>query len=332
MTAAAGPERTLLEAIRVLHRRGVQGVTAMPYVYATGHWRCQISVDGDEVVGYSYDLNQYYARCYDPSTGTWASQDAWRGLLAQPQSLHRYAYVLNSPARFADVGGYRPYDPPWVGTKYTKAGGWEYSKIPEQHGTVQASPPKPKQKDSGASPTPADRANGGCGYSYNPCTKSKYTTKRHAPTATSTTPPPCGTGSYDACGAEGPTGQVACATAGAAAVVAGTAVMTCTAHLGKGSTAATAGVTFTFGQALKAGGSVGAGFGYTNARTAEEFASITWSANIEVVYGVGGAFLVGTGTSASGKRIWMYLLTANAGSSVGASAGGGPSCTVGVTC
>lgn len=48
-----GPERTLLEAVRVLHRRGAHGIQVMPYHYATGHWRCPLLVGGREVLGYS---------------------------------------------------------------------------------------------------------------------------------------------------------------------------------------------------------------------------------------------------------------------------------------
>jgi len=41
-----GPERTLLEAVRVLHGRGAHGIQVVPYHYATGHWRCSFMIGG----------------------------------------------------------------------------------------------------------------------------------------------------------------------------------------------------------------------------------------------------------------------------------------------
>ncbi|MGO4536562.1 RHS repeat-associated core domain-containing protein [Leifsonia sp. 2MCAF36] len=50
-------------------------------------------------------LDHYYARTYDPGTGSWTSADPLRGLLAQPQSLHRYAYTEGNPTSYVDVLG-----------------------------------------------------------------------------------------------------------------------------------------------------------------------------------------------------------------------------------
>ena len=52
-------QRALLEAVEELHRRGYEGLRATPYLYATGHWRCELSVVGqpyrgvDKIFGYS---------------------------------------------------------------------------------------------------------------------------------------------------------------------------------------------------------------------------------------------------------------------------------------
>jgi RHS repeat-associated protein len=48
----------------------------------------------------------YYARSYDPTTGTWLQQDPYRGTLTDPTSQHRYMYELNSPLNYWDEYGY----------------------------------------------------------------------------------------------------------------------------------------------------------------------------------------------------------------------------------
>jgi RHS repeat-associated protein len=50
--------------------------------------------------------HQFHARTQDPQTGTWTTQDTWRGLLSEPQTLGRYAYVTNNPATQTDYMGY----------------------------------------------------------------------------------------------------------------------------------------------------------------------------------------------------------------------------------
>jgi RHS repeat-associated protein len=54
------------------------------------------------------DLETYYfgARDYDPSTGTWLTQDIYRGETNSPLTLHRYLYSLNNPATLTDPYGY----------------------------------------------------------------------------------------------------------------------------------------------------------------------------------------------------------------------------------
>ena len=68
------------------------------------------------------------SRSYDSGSGTWMAPDAWPGLLVQPQSLNRYAYVLGDPVTFVDVGGFAATLPNASGAAnhydYSK-GGWK---------------------------------------------------------------------------------------------------------------------------------------------------------------------------------------------------------------
>ncbi|CAN5301640.1 hypothetical protein BH09ACT6_BH09ACT6_26000 [soil metagenome] len=75
-------------------------------------------------------LNSYYSRQYDPSTGTWLTPDAERGLLTDPQSLNRYAYVTNNPITMADQLGFRPYNPTGVGVQHYGGGNYSSSGYP----------------------------------------------------------------------------------------------------------------------------------------------------------------------------------------------------------
>jgi RHS repeat-associated protein len=68
-------------------------------------WNSAVNYTG-ETTDPGYGLNNYYSRAYDPTTGSWMSQDSWRGLLADPQSLGRYAYVDNGPTTRQDLLGY----------------------------------------------------------------------------------------------------------------------------------------------------------------------------------------------------------------------------------
>jgi RHS repeat-associated protein len=46
------------------------------------------------------------ARHYDPTLGRFLTRDTWAGITALPGSLHRYAYVQNSPATHRDPSGH----------------------------------------------------------------------------------------------------------------------------------------------------------------------------------------------------------------------------------
>lgn len=49
---------------------------------------------------------EFYARSYDPMTGTWLQQDVYRGEIEIPETLHRYMYVADSPINYEDDHGY----------------------------------------------------------------------------------------------------------------------------------------------------------------------------------------------------------------------------------
>lgn len=51
------------------------------------------------------DLYYYGARYYDSETGRFISLDPWEGDLTDPQSLNKYSYARNNPARFIDPTG-----------------------------------------------------------------------------------------------------------------------------------------------------------------------------------------------------------------------------------
>lgn len=80
----------------------------MPRFDTTG-WDARLNFTGepdDPTAG----TTAFYARNYDTTTGTFTTRDLWRGLQKLPQTL-RYAYVLNDPATYIDVLGYRIGDP-----------------------------------------------------------------------------------------------------------------------------------------------------------------------------------------------------------------------------
>jgi RHS repeat-associated protein len=60
----------------------------------------------------STELYHFYARDYDPETGTWLTRDPYRGTPNDPQSLHRYGYVKGNPVNLRDAYGYFA----WCGT------------------------------------------------------------------------------------------------------------------------------------------------------------------------------------------------------------------------
>jgi RHS repeat-associated protein len=81
-----------------------------------------------------YNLNTYLSRTYDPTTGSWLSQDSWHGLLTQPQTAARYAYVTNTPTTLVDLNGNRPWDPA-VSVQGKTNGNWNYHSVNQGRST-----------------------------------------------------------------------------------------------------------------------------------------------------------------------------------------------------
>ncbi|MFN0070901.1 MAG: RHS repeat domain-containing protein, partial [Chloroflexota bacterium] len=58
------------------------------------------------------------ARMYDPTVGRFLQRDGVAGLRARPQSLHRFAYVENTPTTLVDPSGHYGYKWEWrIGSK-----------------------------------------------------------------------------------------------------------------------------------------------------------------------------------------------------------------------
>lgn len=72
--------------------------------FESGGWSAAENFTGEQSDP-TEGLNHYYARAYDPGAGVWTSMDPWRGLVTQPQSLHRYGYAWNNPSSNVDIDG-----------------------------------------------------------------------------------------------------------------------------------------------------------------------------------------------------------------------------------
>ncbi|WP_202565679.1 RHS repeat protein [Agreia sp. COWG] len=156
--------------------------------FATTGWNA-VAGFGSEQSDPSYNLNSYFSRQYDPGTGSWLSQDSYRGLLSQPQSVNRYAFVTNNPATLSDVLGYRPWDPQGIPQKNLLSA--FYTPQP-WHPPMVAPSPAASGGGTSVSEGGGRSSNGsddglrvvegtdpGCGYSYNPCGTHKYVQDRH---------------------------------------------------------------------------------------------------------------------------------------------------------
>ena len=96
-TATAGADGQFTDLVNYADFGGAE--------YESTGWASLVGNDqqhGDPTLG----LDNYYARDYDPSTGSWVQPDDWRGLLVRPQSLNRYSYIENTPVSFSDDLGY----------------------------------------------------------------------------------------------------------------------------------------------------------------------------------------------------------------------------------
>ncbi|MGN6763312.1 MAG: RHS repeat-associated core domain-containing protein, partial [Leifsonia sp.] len=73
---------------------------------ATPGWSAPENYTG-ETTDPTQGLNHYYARAFDPSAAGWTSSDPWRGLLTEPRTQNRYAYVEDNPASDSDLLGFK---------------------------------------------------------------------------------------------------------------------------------------------------------------------------------------------------------------------------------
>ena len=71
---------------------------ATPYRYTGQRWEAD------------FELYDYHARWYDPALGRFAQPDPLVPEPGNPQSLNRYAYVLNNPVKYTDPTGLDPLD------------------------------------------------------------------------------------------------------------------------------------------------------------------------------------------------------------------------------
>ena len=77
----------------------------------------------DASLGSLYD---YGARFYSPVLGRFLSADTIVPSPANPQSLNRYSYVLNSPLKYTDPNGHYPPQPPcfWCNKEFGNVANW----------------------------------------------------------------------------------------------------------------------------------------------------------------------------------------------------------------
>ncbi|RFA13702.1 hypothetical protein B7R21_07665 [Subtercola boreus] len=131
-TADTGTRWNLLDRLGSVAAQAVGGSVTQLAAYddfggasfETSGWNA-VAGFGGQPADPTSGLSSYFSRQYDPSTGSWLSPDAARGLLTDPQSLHRYAFVTNNPTTMADRLGFRPYNPTGIGVQ--NMGGGNYS-------------------------------------------------------------------------------------------------------------------------------------------------------------------------------------------------------------
>lgn len=100
---------------------------------------------GDQITG----LNSYFARAYQPTSGTWLSADPYRGSTSDPGTLSRYGYVGGNPTTHTDSYGYRLTESgtsKYMGGSLTKCQR-EYGFCPTKDGKSVAGP-TPSSDDS----------------------------------------------------------------------------------------------------------------------------------------------------------------------------------------
>ncbi len=84
------------------------------YPWGDARYNVGSQVTKYQFTGHAWDggtgLYFYGARWYDPSIGRFLSADTLVPSPGDPQSLNRYAYVLNNPLRHRDSSGHIPID------------------------------------------------------------------------------------------------------------------------------------------------------------------------------------------------------------------------------
>jgi len=117
------------EPVAYLHRDGLGSVTAIsnPNAQLRGTTTYAAFGQVEQATGlksrYGYTsreldptgLMYYRARYYQPEVGRFASQDTSEGTVADPPSLHLYAYVQNIPTGLSDPAGNEPGTSPVLG-------------------------------------------------------------------------------------------------------------------------------------------------------------------------------------------------------------------------
>lgn len=109
--------------------------------FATLGWNSQTGYTGelgDPITG----LNSYFARAYEPMSGSWLSADPYRGSTSDPETLSRYGYVGGNPVTHTDAYGYRLTESgtsKYVG-KNVKTCQREYGFCPTKDGKTVAGP------------------------------------------------------------------------------------------------------------------------------------------------------------------------------------------------
>ena len=162
--------------------------------FATVGWNSQTGYTGelgDSVTG----LNTYFARAYQPMSGSWLSADPYRGTMSDPGTLGRYGYVGGNPTTFTDLYGFA------VGKVL---GG-------KSHGLTKAIGPLTRHGEPSV---------------HTPGTDNKRNTLRHGPS--------CGIAAKPSCGSNGPSLDRFWSAWGVAAVLVGSVMLESLRHVVNG--------------------------------------------------------------------------------------------------
>ncbi len=115
--APQGVEYPLLDALGSLrHLTDASGALTLSQGYdvfgairhSSGAGQSRMGFTG-EPMGVADGTIYLRARHYSPALGRFLQRDTFGGFAARPQSLNRYAYAENNPARFTDPSGHCPF-------------------------------------------------------------------------------------------------------------------------------------------------------------------------------------------------------------------------------